>query len=214
MPRTLYKPPGVPVFPPHDDPDGDCLLTRLLRAEPHRAQLPWPEGFTGGLAHRLDTPTSGAVLCADSVPELEQLRAAFAAGAFRKTYRFLTPATVPWTEHRCDAPLAHDRRHQRKMLAQRGPNTPHRGRWFPAHTELRHLDGPLWEAVITTGVTHQIRVHAAFVGLPLLGDPLYGSGSTPPDAEPGRTFFLHHVGMSDGGRWRTAPVPLPDWAKG
>jgi 23S rRNA-/tRNA-specific pseudouridylate synthase len=209
MPCTLSKPAGLPVFPPHEDPLGDCLLRRLLADQPHRAGLPWPPGFDGGLAHRLDTPTSGAVLCADDPEELELIRAAFAFGAFRKTYRFVSAGRVPWTSHTCDVPLAHDRRHKRRMLAQRGPNTPHRGRWFPAHTELRHLQDDLWEAVITTGVTHQIRVHAAFVGLPLLGDPLYGRGQAP-DAE---AFLLHHVGMDDGGRWRTDPVPMPAWAR-
>src|SRR5690606_11456797 len=62
--RTLSKPAGLPVFPPHADPAGDCLLARLLAEEPWRAALPWPAGFDGGIAHRLDVSTSGAVLAA------------------------------------------------------------------------------------------------------------------------------------------------------
>ena len=195
MARTLSKPAGVPCFPPHAEPGGDCVLARLLAADPARADQPWPDGFAGGIAHRLDVSTSGALLVADDPTELAAIRDAFAAGALTKTYRFVAARDVPWHAHTCDLPLAHDRRHARRMVVQRGASTPHRGRWYPAHTAFRRIDGALWEAVITTGVMHQIRVHAAFVGLPLAGDRLYGGGPTPEHAPPGATFLLHHDGL-------------------
>ena len=58
---------------------------------------------------------------------------------------------------------------------------------------------------------HQIRIHCAFVGLPLLGDRVYGGGKTPTDAPEGVTFFLHHVGFQGEGV-ATSPVPSPSWA--
>lgn len=210
LPTTLAKPAGIPVFPPHDDPAGDCVLARLLASDPGRAALPWPEGFAGGITHRLDTSTSGAVLVADSPDELAAIRAAFASGGLRKTYLLRVARPPVWSTNVCDRAIAHDPRHKRKMTVQRGPSTPHRGRWIDAHTELRRLDGDRMEAVITTGVMHQIRVHAAFLGVPLLGDRLYGGGPTPDDAPPGVTFFLHHVGLVGGGV-ATAPVPAPTW---
>lgn len=203
MPSTAYKPAGITVFARHGDPGSDCVLARLLAAEPWRAELDWPEGFAGGIAHRLDTHTSGAIWVANDPAELATMRELFSRGRLRKTYRFLTDGQVDWTEHTVDRRIAHDRRKKRRMIVERGRNTPHRGRWYDAHTRFRQLNGPLWEAVITTGVTHQIRVHAAFVGLGLRGDPLYGRGEPP--------YFLHHHGL-EGPLGATDPVPTPPWA--
>lgn len=72
------------------------------------------------------------------------------------------------------------------MVHERGRTTPHRGRWYPAHTELSRHRGATWKALITTGVMHQIRAHAASVGLALDGDRLYGGRDT------GTPFALHH----------------------
>lgn len=204
MSTTVAKPCGIPVFPPHDDPSGDCVLARLVADAPSRLGLPWPEGFAGGIAHRLDTQTSGALLVADDPEELVAIREAFASRAFLKTYRFVAAREVPWDANHCARSIAHDRRRRRRMIVQRGPSTPHRGRWLPAETHFRRLGPCLWEATMRTGVMHQIRVHAAFLGLALAGDRLYGGG-------PGG-FRLHHVGLS-GGRWSTSSVPLPDWAR-
>ena len=62
MSVTLFKPAGLTVFPPHADPEGDCVLGRLLADDPARAELAWPTGFEGGIAHRLDRSTSGALV--------------------------------------------------------------------------------------------------------------------------------------------------------
>lgn len=209
MLTTLAKPAGLPVFPPHADPGGDCVLRRWLDERPSAREVAWPDGFAGGIAHRLDVATSGALAVADDPASLERLRDAFADGALVKTYRFLARHEVPWDANRCDRAIAHDRRHKRRMVVQRGASTPHRGRWHPADTRFERLGPHLWQATMSTGVMHQIRVHAAFVGLVLAGDPVYGGGP-PPDAAPDGGFCLHHVGFS--GRFRTEPVPLPPWA--
>lgn len=211
MPTTWNKPAGVPVFAPHDDPRGACCLHALMAAQPERAEVPWPEGFEGGIAHRLDVPTSGALLIADDLQELTLLRRLFRERALRKTYRFEAARQVAWRSHRISTPIAHDRRRRSRMVIQRGASTPHRGRWYPAFTELRHLRDDLWEAVITTGVTHQIRVHAASVGLALRGDRLYGGGHTPEGWS--SDFRLHHVGLEGPGALRTDPVSTPAWAE-
>jgi 23S rRNA-/tRNA-specific pseudouridylate synthase len=187
-------------------------VARLLAEEPWRAEVPWPAGFDAGVAHRLDISTSGAVAVAGDLDELAELRAWFSRRELVKTYRLLAAREVPWDTHRCDRPLAHDRRHKGRMVVKRGERTPHRGRWLPADTELRRVAGRLWEARMRTGVMHQIRVHCAFLGLPLVGDRRYGGGATPDDAPDGLTFFLHHVGFVGPGGVRTAEVPLPDWA--
>ncbi len=214
--HTEDKPPGLPVLPPHGDPTGDSLVARVLSAMPDRGAIPWPDGFPGGVLHRLDTSTSGAVAFASTLAEHTAVRALFASGALLKTYRFLAARDVPWDEHRCTARLAHDPRHKGRMVVERGRDTAHRGRWLEASTSFRRIDGRLFEATITTGVMHQVRVHAAFVGLPLAGDRRYSGGATPGPAPAGAAFLLHHLGFTGEGftgeGYATAPVPLPPWA--
>lgn len=210
--RTRFKPAGVPVFPRSDAPAAPCVLGALLADEPWREAIAWPPGFEGGICHRLDNATSGALLIADHLDALAAARAQFAAGALRKRYLLLAARTPAWADNRCDLSIAHDPRRKSRMVVQRGPNTPHRGKWYPAHTAFRRLDGPLLAAEITTGVTHQIRVHAAFLGVPLAGDPVYGGGPRPPGATDAVPFHLHHLGLRGADGLATGPVPRPAWA--
>ena len=201
------KPAGIPVFPPHADPDGDCLLARASTMD-----ADWPEGFEGGLAHRLDIPTSGQVISAKTPEDLMWLRHLFSTGQLNKVYRFVSAGSVSWDEHTVQTPIAHDKRKRSKMVVQRGKNTPHRGKWYSAHTQFRRVaevgDGAtVWEAIITTGVMHQIRVHAAWVGIPLLGDQRYGGGAGRDTSVP---FLLHHTGLT-GPELKPPPAPLPDF---
>jgi 23S rRNA pseudouridine1911/1915/1917 synthase len=208
MPTTLNKPAGLSVFPPHADPQGDCLLRRLLADHPWRAALDWPRGYEGGIAHRLDNATSGAMLVADSPQELRALREAFAAHRFVKTYLLMTGRDAAWNQAACDLPIAHSKTNSRKMVLRLGPMSKHRGKWYPARTEFRRLHGRLYEAIMSSGVTHQIRLHAAHLEIPLLGDTLYGGDPTPEGL-----FRLHHVGMTGPDPFRTDPLPPPDWAR-
>ena len=205
MSHTLTKPALLPVFPPHAEPGGDCLLARLLTEQPWRKDVSWPPGFEGGIAHRLDNATSGAVLVADDVAELARWRELFHEHRLTKTYLLLAAYDVPWRRRTCTAAIAHHPRKKSLMVVQRSDRTAHRGRWYPATTTFRHLRDRLWEATMTTGVTHQIRAHAGFLGIPIRGDKHYGGGNEP-------MFHLHHVGLIGPGGVHTDPVPAPAWA--
>ena len=187
------------------------MLARLLEECPEQSKPDFPKGFGGGIAHRLDNATSGIVLAARDVESLAVARGRFQERGLQKRYQFLTAGDVPWKEHRIVLPIAHHKRRRRKMIVQRGRHTPHRGKWYPAETRLRMLRRHHWEAVITTGVMHQIRVHAAHVGLPLLGDRLYGGAAIPDEAAPADDLFtLHHETME--GLIANAPeLPPPAW---
>jgi 23S rRNA-/tRNA-specific pseudouridylate synthase len=215
MSITLDKPPGLPVFPPHLDPQGDCLLRRLLNIQPARHNISWPNGFEGGIAHRLDNATSGAVLVADNLNELTHFRNLFTSHQWTKTYLLLTDGSASWDHHRCDKPIAHHPTKRSRMVVKRGENTPHRGRWYPVETHFHRVAQRLFEVTMRTGVTHQIRVHAAFLGIPIMGDPVYGSRETKQslrDAHrPSPPLCLHHVGMQGPDGFRTDPVPPPAW---
>jgi 23S rRNA pseudouridine1911/1915/1917 synthase len=209
---ALNKPAGIPVFPPHADPSGDCLLTRWTHEQNNSDGHDWPAGFEGGIAHRLDGSTSGQVLAAATPVALTRIRDMFRNGDLNKRYVFVSAGDVPWSEHTVQTPIAHDKRRRSRMIVQRGKSTPHRGRWYTAHTSFRRLGKTtdtafLWEAVITTGVMHQIRVHAASVGIPLRGDKHYGGG-TPQDES--ISFLLHHIGMT-GPDFLPPEASVPDF---
>jgi RluA family pseudouridine synthase len=110
------------------------------------------------LVHRLDTPTSGVVLFAKRPEAAAGLSALFAAGQIRKTYLAII---------------------ERELREERIVETPVQGR--SARTTFHPLrsDGltTLAEVVIETGRTHQIRIHAASIGHPVVGDRRYGSGT-------------------------------------
>ncbi len=198
----LWKPPGLPVFPPHADPGGDCVLARWLALDPRRAEG-WPEGFAGGIAHRLDTATSGLLVAARTPADLVVLRQQFADRALRKHYLFHSDAPapdLPWP-HLMDLEIAHHPNRRDRMVWRRGPRTAHRGRWYPAWSRFQPSSPAIWRCEIRTGVMHQVRVHAAALGLPLTGDPLYGGA-------PGR--YVLHACRIDGPGWRSPEAPLPD----
>jgi len=71
------------------------VLARLFAAEPQRGSLAWPEGFDGGIAHRLDNATSGLLVVADDATALAELRGRFSRGELRKRYLFLSARAVP-----------------------------------------------------------------------------------------------------------------------
>jgi RluA family pseudouridine synthase len=109
------------------------------------------------LVHRLDTPTSGVVLFARSAVAAAKLSALFANGEIRKTYLAILEGEI---------------------AEERVVDTPVQGK--DARTTFRPLrnDGSttLIEAIIETGRTHQIRIHAQSIGHPVVGDRRYGSG--------------------------------------
>jgi 23S rRNA pseudouridine1911/1915/1917 synthase len=189
----LWKPAGVPVFPPHADPAGDCLLARLLAAHPERAEG-WPPGFAGGIAHRLDTATSGLVIAARTPGDLGRLRAEFSAQALDKEYLFATHAPAPAGY---DGPvtvtveLAHHVHRADRMVARLG----------------QHEGASAWACTIRTGVTHQVRVHAAWLGIPLAGDPLYGPSDVSGADAP--RYFLHAHRVRGPG-WVSPDATLPE----
>lgn len=220
---AVFKPAGLPVLSPRGEAEGDCLAAWLLEQEPSRRDLSFPEGFGAGALHRLDTSTSGLVLFARTPASFVPLRALFSGHALVKRYLLVAVGPSAWAERVIDAPIAHHPQKRDRMVVQRGPGTAARGRWLPAVTTLRRLGPPpdpvamtaptLFSAEIRTGVMHQIRAHAAFAGVPLLGDRRYGGGPTPPDAPAGVEFFLHHAEVRGPGLAVPALPPPPGWPR-
>jgi 23S rRNA pseudouridine1911/1915/1917 synthase len=181
---AVAKPGGMPSHP-LDPRECDTVVNALL------ARYPETAGLAGGLAHRLDTGTSGLLLAARSLETWTSLRTAFRARAVAKRYLAVVAGTPP-LDATIDLPLGHDPGDRRRMVAAR-PGL----RSWPAVSTLHRLasDGrtSLVSIAMRTGVTHQIRVHLAAVGHPVLGDTLYGGPAA--DLAPGR-HALHAAELS------------------
>ena len=146
-----------------------------------------------GLIHRLDTGTSGILVAGRNQGAWSQLKQDLARRLWTKKYLALATGIIEDTV--VTLPLAHHPTDRKRMTALKDRRDPHRGRIFPAETRFRVLtrfrDCCLSEANLITGATHQIRVHLAETGHPLVGDLLYGNESTSvDDLAPGR-LFLH-----------------------
>lgn len=201
---VVDKPGGMPAHA-LDPRQRGTVAAFLAGRFPETAGLGDP--LTSGLVHRLDTGTSGLLLAARTPEAHATLRAAFRAGGVAKRYLALV-AGAPPPHATIDRALAHDPRDRRRMIAA----LPGQRAW-PARTEITTLrstgDRALVEATLHTGVTHQVRVHLALLGCPVLGDALYGG----PDAglSPGR-HALHASSIALAGVRRLDSDLPPDLA--
>ena len=153
----------------------DTLANFLVAAFPEVRGFGDP--LEGGLAHRLDAETSGILLAARTSPAHAELRRQFAAHEVRKEYLALVTGDVSTPGH-VDAPIAHDRRRPARMRPCEDAPTAERLRARPALTNyvpvLRYGRETLLRVRMRTGVRHQVRVHLATIGHPIVGDALYG----------------------------------------
>ncbi len=182
---VLDKPPGLAV---HGGSGVSLGAIELLRAAR-------PDARSLGLVHRLDRETSGCLLVAKKQSGLRRLQAQFRAGTVEKTYIALLLGTLKTGERTVDAPLLTTERrggerHVRVDAAGKTALT----RFTVAE---RFPEATLVRVTLVTGRTHQIRVHAAHIGLPLAGDERYGQTPDPMTARHGlKRLFLHAAGIA------------------
>ncbi len=161
------KPAGLVVHPAAGNLDG-TLVNALLHHCAGRLS-----GIGGvarpGIVHRIDKDTSGLLVVAKTDPAHEGLSAQFAKHSIDRRYSAIV-AGVPRQQGTVDAPLARSP-HDRKKIAIQP-----RGKRAVTHfTLVEPLRGAaMVQCRLETGRTHQVRVHMASIGHPLLGDPVYG----------------------------------------
>jgi 23S rRNA pseudouridine955/2504/2580 synthase len=164
------------------------------------------------LVHRLDRDTSGCLLVAKRRPALRALHAQLREGQVRKLYTTLLAGRLQGPERIVDAPLlTHHRRGGERYVTVSPDGKAARTRFRPCEA-LRGMT--LCEVLIDTGRTHQIRVHAAHIGLPVAGDTRYGLEEDPAVRRAGlRRLFLHATSIGFASprdeRAITVQSPLP-----
>src|SRR5215212_4902280 len=172
---VVDKPAGLVVHPAAGNYEG-TLVNALLH---HCAgKLSGIGGVARpGIVHRIDKDTSGLLVVAKTDVAHEGLARQFAAHSIDRRYRAVVSGIPKVSEGVIDAPLARSATNRKKIAIVEGS----RGKRAVTHWKrLKVLkDAALVECRLETGRTHQVRVHIASIGHPLMGDPVYGrSGKT------------------------------------
>ncbi|HET9814661.1 MAG TPA: RluA family pseudouridine synthase [Xanthobacteraceae bacterium] len=172
---VVDKPAGMVVHPAAGNRDG-TLVNALL----HHCGSSL-SGIGGvarpGIVHRIDKDTSGLLVVAKSDVAHEGLSKQFAAHSIDRRYLAIVSGVPKASEGTIDEPLARSAENRKKIAIVKGD----RGKRAVTHWRRMAVlkDSALVECRLETGRTHQVRVHMASIGHPLLGDPVYGrSGKT------------------------------------
>ena len=201
---VVDKPAGVPVAQTKASARGTLAEALRRRLEGEGVLRPYV-----GVVHRLDQTASGLVLFTIRSVANKSLHKQFSEHRIERTYRLRVHGTPPDGAFACDAPLTEARGGRVEVATAGGGRA--------ARTEFRRLDavadgpGALLQAALHTGRTHQIRVHAAHLGLPLVGDRKYG-----PRDDDAERMHLHAYRLRFDhpvtGEKVDVRAALPDWA--
>lgn len=180
---VINKPAGMVVHPAVGHASG-TLVNAVLGYDPEI------EGIGGeerpGVVHRLDKETSGLILLAKNERAHRALQDQFRLRKVEKTYLALVDGKPPTPSGRVEAYIGRDPSHRKKMAIV--PESRGREAISEYKTIESFKDHTLLEFHPLTGRTHQIRLHCAFLGCPIVGDEVYGRKK--PSIEIGR-HFLH-----------------------
>lgn len=204
----LNKPIGLVVHPAPGH-EGGTLVNALLAYCGN--QLAGIGGVQRpGIVHRLDKDTSGAIAIAKTDQAHHQLQAQFKAKTARREYLAVVYGAPSEPTGTIDAPIG---RHlvDRKKMAVIPEEKGGRRAVTHWHTEERFGNFTLMRFQLETGRTHQIRVHSAHIGHPVVGDPVYGAGRSIGVNLTGQALHAWKLRLQHpiSGEWIEAIAPLP-----
>lgn len=203
---VINKPAGMVVHPGAGNYSG-TIVNALLAYDPEIRHVGEPD--RPGVVHRLDKDTSGVLIFAKTNEAYRWLVKQFKSRNIRKIYLALVDGHPPTPTGRIEAPIERDTAVRTRMtVGLRGQGKPAVSEYFESQRYKKHS---LLEVHPITGRTHQIRVHLSYIGVPVVGDMLYGHRHTSIKLN---RFFLHAKSLAvrlPGDRaLREFEAPLPN----
>ena len=185
---VVFKPSGMVVHPAAGNPDGTMVNALMMK-------LDGLSGIGGemrpGIVHRIDKDTSGLLLVAKNDRSHLFLSEQIKEHTVQRAYLSILIGRLKDNEGDVHGPIGRHPTDRKKMAIVADGREAH-----THYTVLEELRGAtLIEARLTTGRTHQIRVHMASLGHPVLGDPVYGPKKSPYPVEGGQLLHAYKLGF-------------------
>lgn len=188
---AVEKERGLPTLPL---PSGKSETLASLLATYYPEMTSIGGEFQSGIVHRLDNDTSGIIIAARNQKTYEVLRAMWNTDQVEKGYLAWVVGHAPISGS-LNQPIAHHPTNHKKMVVCTSKKEAKKLKARNAETQFKRLkvvdNMSLLQVKIKTGVRHQIRVHLASLGFPLLGDALYGKKRT--ENIKGHLLHLHRI---------------------
>ena len=204
---VVNKPVGMVVHPAAGHPDGTLVNALLYHCGKSLSGI--NGALRPGIVHRIDRDTSGLIIAAKNDAAHQALAAQLADHSLYREYEAVCVGVLREDAGTVDAPIGRNPADRKKMAVDRKSGRPAVTHWsvlarYPGHTHIR--------CRLETGRTHQIRVHLASMGHPLLGDTVYGAKRPVPGLagqclHARRLSFVH----PRTGERLTLECPLPPW---
>ena len=213
---VVNKPRGMVVHPAPGNPDGTLVNALLYHCADSLS------GIGGvirpGIVHRIDKDTSGLLIVAKNDNSHLKLAEQIKAHSFEREYRAIVLGNIKEDSGTVDKPIGRDIRDRKRMAVTAD------GREARTHFEVMERFSAMGHSftfvrcILETGRTHQIRVHMKSLGHPLLGDTLYGGGTTKFEHTlgslmSGQCLTATHIGFTHptSGEFLRFECPLPDY---
>ena len=203
---VLNKTAGMVVHPGAGNQSG-TLVNALLAYYPPIREV--GEEDRPGVVHRLDKETSGVILFAKTQKAYKWFVRQFKTHELNKTYFALVDGKPPTPTGRIEAPIERDSKVRTRMaVGLRGSGKPAITEYYTREIFQQHT---LLDVHLITGRTHQIRLHFSYLGIPVVGDTVYGRRNPSIEIE---RFFLHAhrlvITLPGERAPRTFEAPLPE----
>ena len=207
---VVNKPKGMVVHPAPGHESGTLVNALMYHCKDSLS------GINGilrpGIVHRIDRNTTGSLVAAKNDTAHESLAAQLKEHSITRLYRAIVHGNLPQDEITVDAPIGRHPKDRKKMAVLRdGQGT---SRHAVTHVKVLERFGAYTyvECSLETGRTHQIRVHMAYIGHPVLGDDVYGPKKCPFPLK-GQTLHAMVLGFlhPSSGEYLECTAPLPEY---